>query len=95
MHLCQPEMVLQYLRQRTNYNVHILDDAVSVVDTTGCIHLCKNHVVPNKTLHIYQNNKSWVMKSPKSTLNDKKTAYMAHGIADVKRVQVRHGREIT
>ena len=68
------------------------DEAVTYV--TDHIHFYEDSILPSKTICHYQNNKPWIMEALRNTLDEKKRAYMAHDIVEVKRVQVRLRKEI-
>ena len=76
----------------------MLDSCDTVNDATGVgsgyISFCEDMLVPQKTVKVYPNNKPWISKSLKSTLNQKQIAFQCGNKNDRKSVQERLGREI-
>ena len=55
---------------------------------------CEDMLIPTKTVKVFPNNKAWISKSIKSTLNEKKIAFQTGGRAERKRVQAKLTREL-
>ena len=51
-------------------------------------------LISNKTVKVLPNNKTWISKSIKSTLNEKKIAFQTGDRAERKRVQAKLTREL-
>jgi hypothetical protein len=58
------------------------------------IKFCEDVVVPTKSVKIYPNNKPWITKSLKATLNEKKRAFQEGNIVERKLVQAKLRLEI-
>ena len=70
-------------------NVHDATEAVS-----DCISFCEDMIIPTKTINIFPNNKPWITKSLKTTLNEKKSAFQARDRLEIKRIQTKQRKEI-
>ena len=62
-----------------------LDELTTVI--TDYITYCVDSIIPTRTIKVYLNNKPWITKEFKSVLNDKKRAFCAGNIQEVKDVQ--------
>ena len=51
-------------------------------------------MISTKTVKVFPNNKTWISKSIKSTLNEKKIAFQTGDRAERKRVQAKLMREL-
>ena len=70
-------------------NVHDATEAVS-----DYINFSEDMIIPTKTINIFPNNKPWITKSLKSTLNEKKIAFQARDRLERKRIQTKLRKEI-
>ena len=70
-------------------NVDVAADVVS-----DYITFCEDLIVPTKTVLVYPNNKPWISKSLKHTLNEKKIAFQSGNRTDRKLIQVKLRKEI-
>ena len=81
----------------TEWNV-LLDSCESVNEATdvisGYISFCEDTIIPQKIVKIYPNNKPWISKSLKTTLNQKKLAFQCGNKSDRKSVQEKLRKEI-
>ncbi len=69
-----------------------LEEATDVV--TSYITFCTEMLVPIKTIRVFPNNKQWITKSPKTTLNEKKLAFNSGNKQEGKIIQNRLNKEI-
>ena len=64
-----------------------IDEVTDVI--TDYIKLCSESVVPKKTINIFPNNKPWMNRSLKKTLNEKKIAFCKNDQVEEKRIQTK------
>ena len=69
-----------------------VSEAADVV--SSCIGFCEHMLISTKTVKVFPNNKTWISKSIKSTLNEKKIAFQTGDRAERKRVQAKLTREL-
>lgn len=69
-----------------------LEEATDVV--TDYITFCKEMIVPTKTVKVFSNNKPWISKALKTTLNEKKVALNSGNRIESKLIQNRLNKEI-
>ena len=69
-----------------------IDQATNVI--TSYIRFCEDNIVSKKSIKIFPNNKPWVTKRIKNTLNDKKIAFQSGRLVDRKIVQARLRNEL-
>ena len=69
-----------------------IDQATNVI--TSYIRFCEDNIVSKKSIKIFPNNKPWVTKRIKNTLNDKKIAFQSGSLVDRKIVQARLRNEL-
>lgn len=69
-----------------------LEEATDVV--TNYITFCEEMVVPTKTVKVFSNNKPWITKALKSTLNEKKIAYLSGNKIESKLIQNKLNKQI-
>ena len=75
-----------------------MNEAVDVV--SSYISFCEDMVIPQKKLKVFPNNKPWITKDLKTTINKKKLAFQTGNKADRKSIQktltseIRHHRRI-
>ncbi len=74
----------------TDWNVFLessvdVDEATDVV--TEYIQFCENMIIPSKNVKIYPNNKPWVTKALKGTINEKKVAFQTGNKEERRKVQ--------
>ena len=79
-----PEHVdqLQGCFECTKWNVFIdssdnVSEATDVI--TDYVTFCENMIIPTKEVKIYANNKPWITKTLKNTLNEKKVSFQSGG----------------
>ena len=70
-------------------NIHEATDVISEY-----VKFCQNMIIPQKTVKVYPNNKPWVTKALKKTLNEKKHAFRTRNETEKKSVQSRLTKEI-
>ena len=88
--------VLQDCFDCTEWDVFIsscknVDEAADVV--TSYINFCEDVVIPTKSIKLYPNNKPWISKKLKQTLNEKKRLFSKK--EDRKEIQKRLNKEIS
>ena len=65
------------------------EDIGSITDCiTDYINFCTDTIIPTRTVRCYPNNKPWVTKDIKATLNRKKAAFRSGDREELKRVQI-------
>lgn len=73
----------------TNWEVltegNSLEEATDVV--THYITFCEEMIVPTKTVKVFSNNKAWITKALKTTLNEKKIAFNSGNRIESKLIQ--------
>ena len=69
-----------------------VSEAADVV--SSYIVFCEDMLISTKTVTVFPNNKAWISKSIKSTLNEKKIAFQTGDRAERKRVQAKLTREL-
>ena len=69
-----------------------IHEAVDVV--SDYIRFCEDNFIATKTIKLFPNNKPWISKSLKATLNEKKIAFRTGDKAERKRVQAKLRKEI-
>lgn len=69
-----------------------LEEATEVV--THHITFCEEMIVPTKTVKVFSNNKPWITKALKKTLNKKKIAFNSENRIKSKLIQNRLNKEI-
>ena len=69
-----------------------VSEAATVI--SDYITFCENMIVPEKTVKIFPNNKPWVTKALKQTINEKKVAFQSGDRGERKRVQIKLRGEI-
>ena len=88
---------LQACLECTDWHV-FLDSSDSIDSATDVISdyitFCKDMLIPEKTVKIYPNNKPWVTKALKNTLNEKKIAFQTGDRMERKRVQAKLRNEL-
>lgn len=62
-----------------------LEEATEAI--TDCIHFCEEMIVPSKTVHLFSNNKPWITKDLKTTLNEKNIAFTTGNKVEGKLIQ--------
>ena len=81
----------------TDWNI-LIDACDNVSDATDVISsyisFCEDTIIPQKEIKIFPNNKPWVTKSLKSTLNEKKLVFQTGNKVERKSVQVKLRQEI-
>ena len=81
----------------TDWNVMLdscdsVDEAVVVV--SDYISFCEDIIIPQKKVKIFPNNKPWISKSLKTTINEKKIAFQTGDKNHRKTVQEKLRKEI-
>ena len=69
-----------------------LEEAADVV--TDYIHFCEAMIVPTKTVKVFSNNKPWITKALKSTLNEKKIAFFSGNKIESKLIQNKLNKQL-
>ena len=69
-----------------------IDQATDVI--TSYIRFCEDNIVSKKSIKIFLNNKPWVTKRIKYTLNEKKIAFQSGSLVDRKIVQAKLRKEL-
>ena len=69
-----------------------VSEAADVV--SSYIGFCEDMLISTKIVKVFPNNKTWISKSIKSTLNEKKIAFQTGDRAERKRVQAKLTREL-
>ena len=69
-----------------------VSEAADVV--SSYIGFCEDMLISTKTVKVFPNNKTWISKSIKSTLNEKKIAFQTGDRAERKRVQAKLTKEL-
>ena len=69
-----------------------LDQAADVI--TSYISFCEDNIVSKKSIKIFPNNKPWVTKRIKNTLNEKKIDFQSGSLVDRKIVQAKLRKEL-
>ena len=60
----------------------------------SCVTFCEDMLIPTKTVKSVSDNETWISKSIKSTLNEKKITFQTGDWAERKRVQAKLMREL-
>lgn len=63
-----------------------LEEATDTV--THCIIFCEEMIVLKKTVKVFSNNKPWITKALKKTLNEKKIAFNSGNRIESKLIQI-------
>ena len=69
-----------------------IDQATDVI--TSYIRFCEDNIVSKKSINFFPNNKPWVTKRIKNTLNEKKIAFQSGSLVDRKIVQAKLRNEL-
>ena len=69
-----------------------IDQATDVI--TSYIRCCEDNIVSKKSIKNFPNNKPWVTKRIKNTLNEKKFAFQSGSLVDRKIVQAKLRKEL-
>ena len=69
-----------------------VNEAADVI--TDYITFCEDTVIPTKTVKVFPNNKPWITRSLKATLNEKKLAFQIGDKDERRRVQAKLRKEI-
>ena len=93
----ESEQKLRGCFECTEWNVLVdscenVSEAADVV--SSYIGFCEDMLISTKTIKVFPNNKTWISKSIKSTLNEKKIAFQTGDRAERKRVQANLTREL-
>ena len=69
-----------------------VNDATDVI--SSYVSFCRDMIIPSKTIKIFPNNKPWISKSLKSTLNEKKIAFQTGDRQNRKQIQAKLRKEL-
>ena len=71
------------------------DNVSEAADVIGCyVNFCEDMIIPTKTVKIFPNNKPWISKSLKATLNEKKIAWQKGDKIEKSEVQRKLRKEL-